>query len=394
MKSISLFFVSLLIVSLVIVFDGCSLFSEGHIPTKTELNTMVVSAINGDSTNNALLGNLFPTKPGESIPTNAIRVDSITLNNKPFYVVLIEAVNPLFTRLALYDSSFTPVFIDKSLNGNISLNVSAIDEVPCLVVEEKFVAKGLIRLSRRSYYALSKDTTTLLFRGFTDLFSPKNRISLKDSIVSKNEMLFIVAENTLIPELGTTVRAPFESGKNYYVNSQIIDSTVQAYINTFESNETTAILDSVTAKLYINEPGKIGVTTKQPFQTDSYEDLFLYIPKDWVRRENVAMINHIRKSIVGKEFTSLDQNFSIIIAATRGFEKAEHYTEYPLLEPYKNFSNIRMSEVIESDNSIFVFYELMCKGKRYIIQTRAIKGKSTVEQHLFEYILESAIVGC
>jgi len=386
--------ITLSLLTLIFVFGGCSLFTEEHIPSRAELNTMVVSAVNGDSTNNKLLGDLFSTKPGESIPTNAIRVDSISLHGAPFYVVLVEAVNPFFNRLALYDSSFSPVFIDKSLNGNISLNFTAIKEVPCLMIDERFVAKSLIRLSRRSYYALGKDTTTLLFRGYTEIFSPRNRILLKDSVVSSDRILFTVSENTLIPDLGNSVSAPFESNKNHYIYPLVIDSTIKSYINAFESDEYVAILDSTTAPLYTKEPGKIGVTSKQPFQTDTYNELFLYIPKDWVRRENVAMIHHIRKSLVGKEFSSVDQNFSVIIAATRGFEKAEHYTEYPLLEPYKHFTNVRMSEIIESDNSVFMFYELMCGGKRYIVQTRAIKGKNTVERHLFEYILESAIIGC
>ena len=112
---------SILFIITLFVLSGCSK-KEKPVEEKLDgniLRTLVSEAINGIYSANQQLSDLIDYSLPIDSDYNSLIIDSLKLNNKTFYYVLLEFPDPEYNRFAVYDSSFSPQLLDKSLNGNI-----------------------------------------------------------------------------------------------------------------------------------------------------------------------------------------------------------------------------------------------------------------------------------
>lgn len=175
-----------------LILAGCR---SAEIP-KNEINTVklrhyVTSAISGDTSSNRILSGLIDSEMPKGTEYSTLVIDSIRLrHSKKLFSVLLQFNNPLYNRLAVYDSDLNLLLIDQSLNGNISV-VFTSENGHYLKAIEGFISKDMINLKRLSLYRVDSTSVRLAFRTFIsmskpDLFISQDIEQLTDSVIITN----------------------------------------------------------------------------------------------------------------------------------------------------------------------------------------------------------------
>lgn len=144
--------------------------------TANDLSSLVLKAINGDRKANDSLSGLVDTKLQESETYTSISVDSFSVDTMRYFYVLVEYPNPLLNRLAFYDEKTNCYLIDKSLNGNLVIDVLPIQNTKLVKVVEHFIVKDTLEVNRLSLYRPVDSSIKLVYRSFAELKTPKHTL--------------------------------------------------------------------------------------------------------------------------------------------------------------------------------------------------------------------------
>ncbi|RPI68808.1 MAG: hypothetical protein EHM47_14075 [Ignavibacteriales bacterium] len=178
-----------LIPFILIIFSlGCEESDNNVTAQKTntaELNNIVKQALDNDSSANSRLGNLVAYSREKY---NQVITDSIFSGNKTYYYVLLENDNPAHNRFAVYDSMLTPLFVDKSLNGNIAIEKINTSAKEFVKADEVYLSKDTLLLNRISLYSIERDRVSLVFRTHTKFVKPgyeylQDIIEISDTLI-------------------------------------------------------------------------------------------------------------------------------------------------------------------------------------------------------------------
>jgi hypothetical protein len=160
-----------------------------HLNTKV-LGELVSKAINNDTTANEKLSNIIDYSLSEDKNYTSLTIDSIVLKNGSIYFyVLLEYPNPFYNRFAIYNLSGDPLFMDKSLNGNLYVEKIETGDLHFLKIDEAFLSKDTLSLNRLSLYLIDTSGVTLSFRTHTKFVRPDNEFTqnitgLNDSLIT------------------------------------------------------------------------------------------------------------------------------------------------------------------------------------------------------------------
>ena len=146
--------IKLITIISILTIIGCfeSKISEPKVLSGNALQALVESAVNKDKKANDSLSNLIDFDVDNNIPYNSIKVDSFYLDSLKYFSVLIEHPNPLYNRLAIYDTATNCYLIDKSLNGKLSFEFIELQNLKLLKVIERFISKDTLSVARLSLY--------------------------------------------------------------------------------------------------------------------------------------------------------------------------------------------------------------------------------------------------
>lgn len=184
---------SILFIVILFLLTGCSTNQK---PGEENLNgntlkKLVSKAIDGIYSANLQLSNLIDYSLPIVSNYNSFNVDSLKLSNKTFYYVLLEYPDPRYNRFAVYDSSFFPQLIDKSLNGNIDLEKIKAGNKNFIKVDEAYLSKDTLLLNRLSLYSVDTSGVYLAFRTHTKFSKPnivysQDVTEISDSLIKTN----------------------------------------------------------------------------------------------------------------------------------------------------------------------------------------------------------------
>ena len=120
-----------------------------------------------------------------------IIIDSLKIDKKSYYFSILEFSDSKLNRFAIYNNKLKLMLLDKSLNGDISVDFVDKQEHKFLRVVESFLSKNVINVKRLSLYCIDTMKVNLAFRSFITLVKPDAFLSqefntfTKDSIVTK-----------------------------------------------------------------------------------------------------------------------------------------------------------------------------------------------------------------
>ena len=208
------------------------------------LKTLVSQAIKGIYSANVQLSNLIDYSLPIHSNYNSFIIDSLKLSNKTYYYVLLEYPDPKYNRFAVYDSSFSPQLIDKSLNGNISQEKIKVDNKNFIKVDEAYLSKDTLLLNRLSLYRVDSIGVYLAFRTHTKFSKPdmvyfQDITEISDSLI-KTTISIINKEDNFV----------FDSSEKKYISTQnIFDEFI---MNEIENFNYKPVRQQLTDTIFVN----------------------------------------------------------------------------------------------------------------------------------------------
>jgi hypothetical protein len=224
------FYFAILVSILILV--GCYQVKKAELPLELSghaLQSLVLSAANGDKKANDTLSSLIDIQMPENNLYNSIKVDSFYLDSIKYFSVVLEYPNPIYNRFSIYDRELNCILIDKSLNGKLSSEVIDVQDLRLLKIVERFIAKDTLDLVRLTLYKKVNDSINLVYRGFTELKTPKNQF---------NQTIYSISQDTIRTRLLVPKKFKLNNNDDLFVFDHSI--------NLFRSNES--LFDSLVYK--------------------------------------------------------------------------------------------------------------------------------------------------
>lgn len=166
--------------------------SDNEKISNDDLRNLITEAIAGDSEANAKLPGFLTNKHFGKTDFNNLSIESLSINNKIFYSVLLEYNDPSLNLFAIYDDKLNLYLLDKSLNGYLSSEWNVIGNRKFVFVQERFLTKDVLSIDRLSIYEVFEKSSALIYRSISR-FVKENKIS--------NQTVEAITDNFILTKL-------------------------------------------------------------------------------------------------------------------------------------------------------------------------------------------------
>lgn len=219
----------------VLLIAGCS--KNGSSWSSKEANKslreLTLSAISGNKQANTILSGLINTDLPVDKNYNALVIDSFKVNNNKYFYILLDYPNPFYNRFAVYDKQKNLLLLDKSLNGDLSVDMFNKDGMYFIKLVESFLSKDIISVKRLSIYKVEAGGVNLAMRTFYSMNRPDAFISQEITGITKDTITTsISAPGKLTDQTGDVFIFSPSKGR-YLSSSNIVDNLVKQQIRDF-----------------------------------------------------------------------------------------------------------------------------------------------------------------
>jgi hypothetical protein len=359
----------------------------------SELNRLIELTLHSDKSSSDKLHGLFTFVSQDFTTYNKLLIDSILIDKKIFYSVLIENQNPIYNLFAIIDSKMDLLLKDESLNGYLNSSWKKSGSRILAVVDENFKSKDLITLNRISFYSLDSLACDLVFRQFTKIKTPDKEAFQNISFISDTTIKTeILGSNSSLKPDKDIFR--FDVSKNQYVsNKNKFGTFVMTEIN--QSNIPTngfqiADVESIRRLLGLNQ----DTLNIDNLSLISDNDFVIKLDNQWKKLGNYVITDGLKKEMKGFKFINTRIGAGISVFKIAYKDSAENYFDKALIKQNQGNSNQRTSEIFEDEKDIYKLYEFSCPSKKLILILEA--PKSTYQNYLDVYsnIFKSFKIKC
>jgi hypothetical protein len=387
-KTIIILFLSLLI-------TGCE--KSNKVSPKPSMNEeiireLTIKAINGNRTyNDSLSGLIDYSLPLNSKFNNLKIARTVTPINKTFFEILLEYPNPIYNRFAVYDSALHLILVDKSLNGKLGLNSFNINNQQFIEIDETFISKDIIELSRVSLYN-ADSTVTPGFRLFTKCFMPTNeyyqviteisRDRIKTKLTSLKRSLISDKTDILTPD-----------NQNKLNSGGIFGNYIEKQISGFKHvSEKPAITDEISVLQ------SLGITKgtdsiKSSSVITSVSGYYLTIDEGWKEMREVSLYGYANK-IKGDRFYNPLMGTNLFIAQIPEKDSAEVYIDTKLSNITQGKYKVRFTGKIEKGKFYIQYFEFSCNKRKFLMIFEASKFTYEKYKIIYQDIINSFVIEC
>ena len=363
---------------LALTFHGCG--SGDNEVDNSKLRTLITEAITGDQEANDDLKGLLSTKHAGKSDYNQLTIDGFKLNDKQYYSVLLEYPDPTLNLFAIYDNELNLYLLDKSLNGNLSVEWATSGSRLFVFLQERFLTKDVLSLDRLSIYEVFDETASLIYRSLSR-FAERDDISYQTvELITK---AFIVTKVSGLKDMAIDNQTD-----TFYFNS-----------NTKEYFSKWNLFNKY-VKQQIREFG--WVTVKPQIQSDMLEEgntlirqgYRIDIGSDWEEIPSFSEDKLLIKSLVGTKFInrSLSSSFTVLEIPTG--KNAEDYSPYSFEKPTTGDYQIKSTAVYDSGNNYSQIIEHKCGSKKFLLLFECPKTIYTQKKKIFDQIISSFTIKC
>jgi hypothetical protein len=362
----------------------------------TRIKLLIGDALKGEQESLNRLEGLFTFIPDKEDIYNKIVIDSIFINNKKLFSIILEHPNPVYNLFAIIDKNLTLLLKDESLNGFLSANWKKSGSKVFAEVNEDFVSKDNIKLNRVSYYLIDPIWCDLVFRQFTDIKLFDKNTSQVISFFSDTLIFTQITGNLPKPSKERKDSFRYNAEKNKYLSSNnYFDSLVVKIIREYEVEVTQSQItgnEPILSRISDDQISNSNVSNKGIEITD--RDFEIMLDNQWKKLRRFITSTNLKKGLTGIKFINTKIGAGISLIKISANNKAENYTDLKFTEQQNENSKIRVSEISEEGKTYFRIYEFTCPSKKILFIFEAPKLTYNNFKHIYDSIINSFLIKC
>ena len=363
---------------LALTFSGCN--SGNKEVDSSKLRTLITEAIAGDKDANEALKGLLSSKHFGKNNYNQLTINDFKLNDKQYYSVLLEYPDPTLNLFAIYDSELNFYLLDKSLNGNLSVEWVTSGKRLFVFLQERFLTKDVLSLDRLSIYEILDETASLVYRSLSRF--------VEDNDVS-NQTIELITKAFIVTKV-----------------SGLKDKSIDNQTDTFYYNiDTKKYLSKWNLfNKYVKQQIKefSWIITKPQIPSDILEDgntlirqgYQISLGTDWEEISSYKEDKLLLKNLVGTKFINRSLNSSFTILEIPKGEKAENYSPYSFEKPTMGDYKIRTTAMYDSGSNYSQILEHSCGEKKFLLLFECPKTEYMKNKKIFDQIISSFTINC
>ena len=367
---------SLIILCLILI--GCS--SEDNNLNSAKLQSLVLSALKGDQKANQQLSGLIDEVHFGRIDFNQLSIDSSYMNRKYYYSLLLEYPEPALNLFAIYDDSQRFYLLDKSLNGNITVEWAQKETRNYCFVQERFLTKDVLSIDRLSMYLVQDTTAGLIYRELSRVVIEKDTVSHSVVNISDKKIVTRINSKTDLNINNITDTFYFNQLSSEYLSkTELFKNFVKREVQNFR-------WIPIKPQLISNIINKGKVLSGEGYQ--------ISLDETWDKTSDQQQTKYLSRSLIGDSYgnSSLGAYFSILkIPADK---KAEDFCNYKFGESTVGKYKMRSTEVRELENNIFQIFEHFCGKERFLLIFECKKSAYELNKNHFDDIINSFFIEC
>ncbi len=379
------------IIILLLMFASCSPLNRKK-QFDDSLPGKVKEVIAGTDTTSGLAILRDKEIPPASNP-NFITGDTFRSSGNRYYAILAEYPNPVYNRLAIIDTDYNVLLVDKSLNGFLTESKIETDHINFLQVEENFISKGVIGLRRVSLYSVDDNgNAELVFRTFTELREPD--ITYKQEIAQiepKEIRTTIYSTNPGKADISRdhdVFLFDMTTGK-YTSSSDTFDDFVIMEVNDFDSETNKPQITS--RESYLKQSGITTTEKKTPHRLGKF---FMPLSDEWNEVKNVTITGLLKRPAKGTKYINNHYGAEISVLQIPPDDSAESYISYPLENTSEGNYRVRFSEKISSGKHFFQFFEYSCGTEKFLLILQTLKTTYDLYKEDYQNLINSFSMEC
>ncbi len=354
-------------------------------------------AMKGEKVFNDSLKGLIDLSIQQPEKYNKITFDSIIVKGKTkLYAVLIEFENPVYNRLAVYDSAYRLYLMDKSLNGYLSLTKGKMDTINYFEVIENFRSKDDINLKRINLYTVRGDRVELSWRNYIEYSEGKNfREQVIEAISAKSITTGIKVEPRLrLVDLKDKFFFDSTSQK-YESNKMVFNRLVDGWVAKYNRDVSDSqIVDLASSLKSLGTKTSVDSVHKYNNEKNKKAGFSIFIPEGWRVGRDVFITKYLKKPMKGSLYSNINQGAYVSVIELRADDLTENYIEYSLDQTVQRFYTVRFTENIVVKKNYIRFFEVSCIDKKYLLIFEAPIFSYDKNKEIYSEIINSFGVEC
>lgn len=361
-----------------------------------ELRALFLNALNGVQADNDTLSKPIDYTLPLGVYNNFI-LDSIYITNTKFFYVVAEFGNPVYNRLAVYDTLLNLHLIDKSLNGNITVKPFLLDSAAFLKVEEHFISKDVFETIRVSFYRFLKDSVKLVYRDY--VYFKTNRFTVTQEITSFDN-------DTIKTKLTSPASIKFPANEDIFVYDRSSDSYINE--NNIFSNYVIQFINNiktVSQKPEISDLKSALESVGIYKDADTIKSTSNYVnkrlcfgltlpPEGWRTNDNRVVTKYIKQHKSGMILSNNSLGTFFYIVKLDPNEDAQDLIELPFTETLEGRYSIRFTQKKEVQKKYISYFEYVFGPNKFLLIIEAPVLSYEANKQVYSKIITSFEIGC
>ena len=387
-------FLIILFLSLLII--GCNKSNKVS-PSRTIneniIRELTLNAINGNRSYNDSLSGLIDYSLPLNSNFNDLKIERIiTPINKTFFELLLEYPNPIYNRFAVYDTALQLILLDKSLNGRIRLKSFTTNNRQFIEIDESFLSKDLLEISRVSLYN-ADSTVTPKYRLFTKCVMPSNEYYQIITEISQDHIKANITslKRSMISDKSEIITQDYNPNKFSFNN--IFANFIEKQISGFKRvSEKPAIIDEVSA---LQSLGIIKAedTLKSTSFINNSSGYYITIDERWKEIKDVNLYGYVKK-LRGDKFYSPLMGTNLFIAQIPEKDSAELFIDTKLSKITQGKYKVRFTDKTEKGKYYIQYFEFSCGKRKFLMIFEASKFTYDKYKITYQDIINSFVIEC
>ncbi len=367
---------SIIIVSVMLI--SCS--SDDDQLNSAKLKSLVNSAIKGDAQANLTLSGLIDKVHFGRNDYNQLSVDSSYMNKNYYYSILLEYPEPTLNLFAIYDQTGRFYLLDKSLNGNITVEWAQKGVRNYCFVQERFLTKDVLTIERLSMYTVRDTTAELVYRELSKMIKDKDTISHSIIKIDDNKIVTRIKNGTNITINNKTDTFYYNIGAGKYLSSRhIFKDFVKQEIKDFR---WIPIKPQLVSSIYDD-----GIV----LSGDGYQ---ISLDETWVKNDQYTQSKYLKTNVSGVNFNNVSLGANISILNIPESKNAEDYCNFSFGKLTEGKYKMRSTKFVERNNFVFQISEHSCGSQKFLFIFESTRISYDRNTKLFDDIINSFFIEC